>query len=111
VVSWITPEQVEQALGVAPATPTDADYLTLATAAAQQWAFDRRRAFGYDDAADVVPNDRVALGAILYAVSLYRERGSLDSFTSFGELATPAPVGGTMGQVNRLLGLNRPVVA
>jgi hypothetical protein len=43
-------------------------------------------------------------------MALYRERGSVDSFASFQDMTiTAAP--GTMGQIMRLLGVNRSQVA
>jgi hypothetical protein len=44
------------------------------------------------------------------AGSLYRERGSVDSFSSFEAMNIPGTVG-SMGQINRLLGVNRSQVA
>jgi hypothetical protein len=44
----------------------------------------------------------------LYASALYRERGSVDSYQSFQDMSTVAPIG-SMGQILKLLGCNRPV--
>ena len=107
-VSWITTSDVEEALGLEPGD--DSAYLETVTDAAQEWAFQTRAAFGYEDDPEQVPNTRVKVGTVLYAVALYRERGSVDSFASFSEMPTPGPVG-TMTQINRLLGLRRPVIA
>ena len=49
------------------------------------------------------------LGTGLYAMSLYRERGSVDSFQSFE--AAPIAGFGTMGQINKLLGIPRSQIA
>ena len=49
-------------------------------------------------------------GTIMFAGSLYRERGSVDSFASFEQMGTPVPYGQN-GQINRLLGINRSQVA
>jgi hypothetical protein len=57
-----------------------------------------------------VPSSAVKLGTIMYAASLYRERGSVDSFASFQELGSPTPTG-SMGQIMRLLGIRRSQVA
>jgi hypothetical protein len=57
-----------------------------------------------------VPGGDVELGTIMYAGSLYRERGSVDSFASFEQMGTPIPYGQN-GQINRLLGVNRSQVA
>lgn len=109
-VSWITTDEVATAIGLEPAAGEDSAFLESVTAAAQDWAFDQRKAAGYVDPVDVVPSPRVKAGTVLYAVALYRERGSVDSFASFSEMPTSAPFG-SMAQINRLLGLRRPVVA
>jgi hypothetical protein len=46
----------------------------------------------------------------MYAASLYRERGAVDSFASFDSMGSPTPFG-SMGQIMRLLGVNRSQVA
>jgi hypothetical protein len=107
--TWIAKAAVEIALGFAP-TGDDATYLTTCTAAANDWAFRRRKAAGYFDSLTTSPSGSVTLGTTLYAVALYRERGSVDSFASFQDMTiTAAP--GTMGQIMRLLGINRSQVA
>jgi hypothetical protein len=57
-----------------------------------------------------VPSSAVKLGTIMYAAALYRERGSVDSYASFQDMAITAPTG-TMGQIMRLLGIRRSQVA
>jgi hypothetical protein len=106
-MAWIVPADVEAALGV-PTAAGDADYLTSCTDAANVWAYERRHSAGYTDDQVVVPSERVKLGTVLYAVALYRERGSVDSFASFEDFPVPPP--GTYSQINRLLGIPRPCV-
>lgn len=110
LVHWIQDSDVIGFLGVEPATEDDEDYLSTCTDAANEWAYRRRASAGYSDLPNAVPGPDAKLGTILYAASLYRERGSIDSYQSFQELPTIAPVG-SMGQILRLLGLNRPQVA
>lgn len=109
-VTWIDTDDVLGFLGIGPADQVDADWLTVVTDAANDWAFDRRAAAGYTDVPNAVPSMRCKLGTVLYAGSLYRQRGSVDSFSSF---QTMEPVGtiGTSLEVFRLLGINRPQVA
>lgn len=109
-VTWITTTDVSDALGTPPSGESDTAYLETCTAAAQTWAYQARAAAGYDDDQDQAPDDRVKLGAVLMAVSLYRERGSVDSFQSFDAMPTVVPFG-SMGQILRMLGLRRPRVA
>ncbi len=104
---WITPADVTVALG---AGPVDAAWLDQVVPAADAWAQRRRATAGYDDDPAVVPSADVKTGTVLYAVALYRERSSADSFVSFDELAAGPVVVGAMGQIKRLLGIGRAAV-
>ena len=110
--TWITAGDVEDWLGftVTPAT-ADADLLTMAVGAANQFAWRRRLEAGYEDSLTTVPSLDVKLGTVMYGGYLYRQRGSIDQYASFDPLATGAPVGGSFGDIMRLLGINRPAVA
>lgn len=104
---WTTTAEVADALGI---PVLDDSMLNTCTAAANAWAFRRRQKAGYVDDPDIDPGPDVAYGTTLYAVALYRERGSADSFASFDAFqAGITPIGG-FGQVNRLLGIPRPQV-
>ena len=109
--SWIDEDDVEVALGYAPAAASvDEAYLASCTAAANTWAYRKRLEAGYKDNPTVAPGAAAKQGTVLYAMSLFRERGSVDSFASFQDMTiTAAP--GTMGQIMRLLGINRSQVA
>jgi hypothetical protein len=111
VPTWATVDDVLAFLRIAPASPQDLAEVGACTAAANEWCYDRRQAAGYVDELDVVPGPRVLRGVVLFAGELYREGGSLDGFSSFAELPPGLDVRGTFGQVKRLLGINRPVVA
>lgn len=106
-VTWITVADVADALGIPPADDT---FLATATAAANTFAYRRRANAGYVDAEDVSPGDDVTLGTTIYAVALYRERGSADSFASFDAFQTGVIPSSTFAQVLRLLGIPRPAV-
>lgn len=108
---WIIPDDVAAVLGIDPTDPQDQQWLVDATDASIAFCQRRRRSSGYFDDIDVVPSADVKTGTVLYAVALYRERGSVESFASFdGFSAPPVPTGG-MGQVLRLLGVHKPAVA
>lgn len=111
VCTWITSADVLAWLGISVATANDTTFVGACTDAANAFAFRRRREAGYFDSLSTAPSADVKLGTIMMAGVLYRERGSVDSFQSFGEMAISAPIGGTMGQINRLLGVNRSRVA
>jgi hypothetical protein len=111
--TWMTLGQLEKYLGITFTNPSvDYDRATFSVNAANQFAYRRRQESGYfDSSLSVVPSADVLLGTIMYAGALYREAGSIDQFASFDPLATGAPTGGSMGQILRLLGCNRPQVA
>lgn len=110
VCTWVTVQDVLDWLGVSPASANDTAFVTDCVAAGNAVAYRRRKAAGYQDSLSVSPGGDVSLGTVMYAAALYRERGSMDSFQSFNEFGT-APVGGSMGQILRLWGCNRPQVA
>lgn len=110
VCTWITNQDVLDWLGVSPASANDTAFVTDCVAAGNAVAYRRRKAAGYQDSLTTSPGGDVSLGTVMYAAALYRERGSMDSFQSFNEFST-APVGGSMGQILRLWGCNRPQVA
>lgn len=108
--TWITDADVVAWLGIASATANDTAFITTAVNAANAYAYRRRREAGYYDSLTTVPSADVKLGTIMFAGSLYRERGSVDSFASFEQMGTPVAFGSN-GQINRLLGVNRSQVA
>jgi hypothetical protein len=108
--TWIVDADVVAWLGIASATANDTAFITTAVNAANAYAYRRRREAGYYDSLSTVPSADVKLGTIMFAGSLYRERGSVDSFASFEQMGTPVAFGSN-GQINRLLGVNRSQVA
>jgi hypothetical protein len=108
VCLWITTTDVAESLG---APVLDSAWLDACTKAANAYAFRKRAQFGYTDDPVNVPGPDVHTGTVLYAQSLYRERGGLMD-ASYAELALPADpslIAGMSGQVNRLLGIPRIV--
>lgn len=105
-VTWITDADVEDVIGVV----ADTDFLEAVTNAANDWAYRRRFEAGYKDNPTIAPGASAKLGTTMYAVALYREKGSVDSFQSFQQMPMVAPTG-TMGQILRLLGIGKPRVA
>lgn len=108
--TWISNQNVLDWLGITPATSNDTAFVTVATAAANDWAFRKRVEAGYSDSLSTSPNASSTLGTIMYAGSLYRQRGSVDSFASFEAMGTSAPTA-SLGEIMRLLGVNRSQVA
>lgn len=108
--SWITVANLTEFLGISPATANDTAFMTSSVNASNAWCFKRRVQAGYHDSLTTVPDDAVKAGAVLMAASLYRERGSVDSFNSFQDMNISAPVA-SMGRINQLLGIKRSQVA
>jgi len=111
VCTWIDDQDVLDWLGIDPATNGDLNFVTACTEAANAFAYRRRKAAGYADSLTVVPNAAAKLGTIQYAGMLYRERGTAgDNFATFNQFGT-VPITGSMGQIMRLLGINRARIA
>jgi hypothetical protein len=108
--TWITVSDLTEFLGISGATANDTLFMTSSVNAANAWSFKRRVQAGYSDSLTTVPDAAVKAGVVLMAASLYRERGSIDSFNSFQDMNIAAPVA-SMGRINQLLGIKRSQVA
>jgi hypothetical protein len=108
--SWITVSDLTEFLGISGATANDTAFMTSSVNASNAWSFKRRVQAGYHDSLTTVPDAAVKAGVVLMAASLYRERGSIDSFASFQDMSISAPVA-SMGRINQLLGIKRSQVA
>jgi hypothetical protein len=108
--SWITVSDLTEFLGISGATANDTAFMTSSVNASNAWSFKRRVQAGYHDSLTSVPDAAVKAGVVLMAASLYRERGSIDSFASFQDMSISAPVA-SMGRINQLLGIKRSQVA
>jgi len=109
-ISWITSAMVLEFLGIDVATANDTAFIATCVAAANYWCWNKRRESDYADSQTTVPNNSVKLGTILYAGTLYRERGSADSFASFDSMSS-IPIPSTLGRIMQLLGTSRASVA
>ena len=111
--TWITVADLEDYLGFTIANPSsDFDYATICVGAANAYAYRKRREAGYfDSSLSTVPSQDVKLGTMIYAGQTYKSRSSIDQFASYEQMATAAPVGSSMGEIMRLLGVNKPAVA
>lgn len=108
--TWITSSNVTEWLGIASATANDTAFIATCTNAANAWCYRRRQAAGYSDSLTTSPSAAVTLGTTMYAASLYRQRGAVDSFASFEGMGNPIPTL-SHGEIMRLLGINRAQVA
>lgn len=109
-VTWIVAADVLAWLGIDVATANDTAFVTTCVNASNAWCYRKRREAGYIDSMTTVPSADVKLGTVMYAATLYRERGSVDSFASFDAMGT-FPVPSTLGRIMQLLGCGRAQVA
>jgi hypothetical protein len=109
-VSWIVAADVLAWLGIDVATANDTAFVTTCVNASNAWCYRKREQAGYTDSMSTVPSADVKLGTVMYAATLYRERGSVDSFASFDAMGT-FPVPSTLGRIMQLLGCGRAQVA
>jgi hypothetical protein len=108
--TWVTSANLEDWIGIGTATAADAAFLTVCAAAASQFCWRRRMEAGYVDSLTTVPSQDVFLGTQMYGGALYRQRGSVDQFSSFQSMGV-TPVMGLNGMIRQLLGIDRPQVA
>jgi len=108
--TWVTSAMLEDWLGIGTATAADAAFLTICASACSQFAWRRRMEAGYVDSLTTVPSQDVLLGTQMYGGALYRQRGSIDQFSSFQSMGV-TPVSGLNGMIRQLLGIDRPQVA
>ena len=108
--TWVTAANIEDWLGIGTATAADTTFLTQCAAAANAFCYRRRQEAGYHDALATSPSGDVSLGTIQYGGMLYRQRGSIDQFSSFGD-GGAVSVTGLSGVIKQLLGIDRPQVA
>lgn len=108
--TWITSSNVTEFLGIAAATANDTAFIATCVTAANAWAYRKRQEAGYRDSLTTSPGGDVTLGTTLFAASMYRRRGSIDGFQSFDAMDTTSPAL-SMGDIHKLLGINRSQVA
>ena len=110
-VTWIVSADVLAWLGIDTATANDTAFVATCVNASNAWCYRKRREGGYTDSMTTVPSADVKLGTIMYAATLYRERGSVDSFASFDSMGMGAAPSATLGRIMQLLGCGRAQVA
>jgi len=107
--TWIDSDDVIEWLGIAAATANDTAFIATCVTASNAYCSRVRREAGYFDDLNTAPSGDVKLGAVMYGATLYRERGSVDSFASFDQMGGAVPFG-TMSRIKQLLGVGRPQI-
>ena len=107
--TWVTGPQIATYLGITTAGDETA-FLVQVASAANNFCYRRRQESGYTDSLTTSPGGDITLGTLMYGSALYRQRGAVDQFASFTDMAS-APVVGLSGIVKQLLGISRPQVA
>ena len=107
--TWVTGPQIATYLGITTAGDETA-FLVQCASATNEFCYRRRQESGYIDSLTTSPGGDVTLGTLMYGSALFRQRGSVDQFASFTDMAS-APVVGLSGIVKQLLGISRPQVA
>lgn len=107
--TWVTGPEIATYLGITT-SGNETAFLVQCAAATNEFCYRRRQESGYVDSLTTSPGGDVTLGTLMYGSALYRQRGSVDQFASFTDLAS-APVVGLSGIVKQLLGISRPQVA
>lgn len=110
-VTWITSNDVLSWLGIDVATSNDTAFVAQCVAASNAFCWRKRREAGYADSMTTVPDGAAKMGAIMYAGTLFRERGSVDSFASFDSMSVTGSPSATLGRIMQLLGCGRAQVA
>jgi hypothetical protein len=101
--TWITSADVTEWLGISAATANDTAFIAKCVAASNTYCYRIRHEAGYHDDSDTVPDSAVKMGTVMYAATLYRERGSVD------QMGGAVPFG-TMSRIKQLLGVGRPQI-
>jgi hypothetical protein len=109
--AWTTSALVLSFLGIDVATANDTAFVAKCVSASNFWCYRKRREAGYIDPSASAPSADIEMAATLYAATLYRERGSVDSFASFDSMAIGASPSATLGRIMQLLGCGRAQVA
>ena len=108
--TWVTSANIEDWLGIGTASALDTSFLTQCASACNAFAYRRRQEAGYHDSLTTSPSGDVTLGTIMLGGAYYRNRGSIDQFSSFSD-GGAVSVTGLSGIIKQLLGIDRPQVA
>lgn len=109
-IQWINAAYVATMLGFTP-TGADATYLEECVQSSQDYCYRRRAEAGYNPHPGYPAGNDVKQGTGLYAMALYRERGSSGdtyaAYDSMGQFERPV----TMSRILQLLGCGRAQLA
>lgn len=108
--TWVTGTQIATWLGIDLAGVDETAFLAQCATSASNFIYRRRQESGYTDSLTTVPSGDVSLATIMFGGALYRQRGAIDQFASFGDMGQ-APASGLSPLIKQLAGIPRPAVA
>src|SRR3954449_1495579 len=106
MAEWITPDDVAAYLGTVD--PSD-ERVVLSTAAVRAAVEGRRSDLAFAD--DVTTPGDVRLGAIMWASVIVQQRSAPTGYDGYDAETALADAGAKRGEILRLLGWRKPVVA
>ena len=108
--TWTTGAQLGTYLGIDLAGTDETAFLTECASSANNFIFLRRQESGYTDSLTTSPGTQVTLAVKMYGAAMYRQRGSVDQFSSFSDMGN-VPTTGLSPIIKQLAGIPRPAVA
>jgi hypothetical protein len=110
--TWVSSANVQLWLGLpSPLSADETTFLAQCVSAGNQVAYRRRQEAGYFDSLSTSPSGDCTLGTIMLCGAYFRQRGSIDQFSSFDSMGQAITTNAFTPMVKQLLGIDRPAVA
>jgi len=109
--TWVTSAQVQLWLGLTSPSADETTFLAQCVSAGNQVAYRRRQEAGYFDSLSTSPSGDCTLATIMLSGAYFRQRGSIDQFSSFDSMGQAITTNAFTPMVKQLLGIDRPAVA
>jgi hypothetical protein len=110
--TWVSSANVQLWLGLpSPLSADETTFLAQCVSAGNQVAYRRRQEAGYYDSLSTSPSGDCTLGTIMLCGAYFRQRGSIDQFSSFDAMGQAITTNAFTPMVKQLLGIDRPAVA
>jgi len=109
--TWVSSANVQLWLGLTSPSADETTFLAQCVSAGNQVAYRRRQEAGYFDSLSTSPSGDCTLGTIMLCGAYFRQRGSIDQFSSFDAMGQAITTNAFTPMVKQLLGIDRPAVA